>query len=322
MRRKLKPEPVSEFEADVTAGLTLPGQKTLPPKYFYDDLGSALFEAITLLPEYGLTRADLRLLDAHAGELPAIAGDVSVVAELGSGSGEKARRLLPSLARKNGLTYCPIDLSSAALVGCQRDLADIAHLKVVPLQDSFIEGLAAASRLRKPGTSMLVLFLGSSIGNFDPIAAVDFLKSVRGQLKRGDSMLLSCDLVKSRERMLAAYDDVVGVTAAFNLHVLSRINRELGGSFNLSRFRHEARYDEDEQRIEMHLRSTADQIVLINQNLRVTLKKDETIWTEGSYKFRTRQVLLMAERAGFDCQMQWTDSEWPFAQNVLRAGLL
>ena len=165
---------------------------------------------------------------------------------------------------------------------------------------------------------MLVLFLGSSIGNFDPSAAVEFLTSVRRRLKRGDVLLLSCDLVKAHDRMLAAYDDAVGVTAAFNLNVLARINRELGGNFNLGRFRHEVRYDDSHQRIEMHLRSTADQIVSIG-DLRVTFKKDETIWTESSYKFRPEQVRAMAERVGFSCELQWIDEEWPFAQSLLRS---
>jgi L-histidine Nalpha-methyltransferase len=320
MRRKLKIVRPSEFEADVRTGLTRPGQKELPAKYFYDDLGSALFEAITLLPEYGLTRADLRLLDAHAADLEVLAGNISIVAELGSGSGEKARRILPGLIRKEELTYCSIDLSSAALLRCRRDLADIAGLKIVPLQEAFVDGLSSASKLRKPETPILVLFLGSSIGNFEPSAAVEFLSTVRAQLKRGDILLLSCDLVKSHDRMLAAYDDDRGVTAAFNLNVLARINRELGGNFNLSRFRHEARYDDAEQRIEMHLRSIADQIVSINGDLRVTFKEDETIWTESSYKFHPEQVVSLARRSGFDCEHQWIDSEWPFAQNVLRAG--
>jgi len=166
---------------------------------------------------------------------------------------------------------------------------------------------------------MLVLFLGSSIGNFEPQVAVDFLTSVRRQLKKGDVLLLSCDLVKSHDRLLAAYDDAAGVTAAFNLNLLARINRELGGNFNLRRFTHEARYDHNEQRIEMHLRSTADQIVSIGEGFRVTLKRDETIWTESSYKYRTAQIPPMAKTAGFDCEVQWTDSEWPFAQNLLRA---
>jgi L-histidine Nalpha-methyltransferase len=322
MRRKLKAIVPSEFEMDVRAGLETPGQKELPPKYFYDDLGSALFEAITLLPEYGLTRADLRLLDAHAADLATLASDASVVAELGSGSGEKARHLLPALIppliEEKELVYCPIDLSSAALVRCRRDLDDIANLKIVPLEQSFTDGLASASKLRRPGTSMLVLFLGSSIGNFDPLAAVEFLTLVRRRLKRGDVLLLSCDLVKARDRMLAAYDDAEGVTASFNLNVLARINRELGGNFNLSRFQHEVRYDDSQQRIEMHLRSTADQIVRIG-DLRVSFKKGETIWTESSYKFRVEQVKSMATQAGFDCPFQWIDEEWPFLQSVLRA---
>ena len=163
-----------------------------------------------------------------------------------------------------------------------------------------------------------MLFLGSSIGNFDPSAALDFLTAVRRRLKRGDVLLLSCDLVKTQERMLAAYDDSVGVTASFNLNLLARINRELSGNFDLSRFRHEVRYDDSRQRIEMHLRSTADQIVCIG-DFRITFKKNETIWTESSYKFRTEQVTSMAARAGFKCEFQWVDEEWPFVQSVLRA---
>jgi L-histidine Nalpha-methyltransferase len=318
MRRKLKAVSESEFEIDVRDGLKRTGQKELPAKYFYDDLGSALFEAITLLPEYGLTRADLRLLDAHRADLAALAGDLSIVAELGSGSGEKARRILPDLIGKRELVYCPIDLSSAALERCRRDLDDIPNLKINPLPQSFVDGLASASKLRKRGTSMLVLFLGSSIGNFDPSSAVDLLAVVRRRLNRGDLLLLSCDLVKEQDRMLAAYDDAEGVTSAFNLNVLARINRELGGNFDLSRFRHEVRYDESTQRIEMHLRSTADQIVCIG-DLRITFKKNETIWTESSYKFTLEQVAPMTRRAEFACEFQWVDDEWPFAQSVLRA---
>ena len=318
MHRNLKAGvPANEFEIDVLAGLTRPGQKELPSKYFYDDLGSALFEAITVLPEYGLTRADLRLLDLHAADLAALADDASVVAELGSGSGEKARRILPGLIGQQELVYCPIDLSLAALIRCRRDLDDIANLKIFPIQQSFIDGLGSASKLRRHHTPMMVLFLGSSIGNFNPSVAVDFLASVRRQLKRRDLLLLSCDLVKAHDLMLPAYDDAQGVTAAFNLNVLARINRELGGTFDLSRFRHEVRYDDSNQRIEMHLRSTADQIVCIGDR-RITFKKNETIWTESSYKFTLDQVASMAKRAGFACEHQWVDEEWPFLQSVLR----
>ena len=309
----------AEFEADVRAGLTKPGQKELYSKYFYDDLGTALFEAITLLPEYGLTRADMRLLRKHAGELPERAGNVSVVVELGSGSGEKAHEVLPHFVKHHPTTYCPIDLSAAALSRCQRDLDDIQNLKVVPIEDSYVGGLAAASRLRKPGTSMAVLFLGSSIGNFEPPVAADFLKALRENFQPADVFLLSADLVKSLEQMLPAYNDPIGLTGAFNLNLLARINRELGANFDLRQFQHEARYDQSEQRIEMHLRSTIQQSISINGNFNVSLREGETIWTESSYKFHPEQVRSLAERSGFTCEVQWLDKEWPFAQTVLRA---
>ena len=313
------PVSLNEFEADVCAGLSKTGQKELYSKYFYDDLGTALFEAITLLPEYGLTRADLRLLDKHAAELPERCGNLSTVAELGSGSGEKARRILPDLVKAQPITYCPIDLSVAALSRCQRDLDDIPQLKIVPIEDSYIEGLASASKLRKPETSMLVLFLGSSIGNFEPPVAERFLRTVRENLKPGDVFLLGTDLVKNLDQMLAAYNDAIGLTAAFNLNLLARINRTLGANLDLKQFEHEARYNTSEQRIEMHLRSRSNQTVAIKSKCTVTLKKGETIWTESSYKFRPEQIRSMAERAGFSCEIQWNDEEWAFAQSVLRA---
>ena len=161
-------------------------QKELYSKYFYDDLGTALFGATTLLPEYGLTRADLRLLRAYGPELPKRAENPSVVIELGSGSGDKAREILPHLTADRPVTYCPIDLSAAALSRCVRDLDDIRNLKIVTIEDSYIRGLRSASQFRKPGTSILVLFLGSSIGNFEPAVAEDFLKAARESMQPGD----------------------------------------------------------------------------------------------------------------------------------------
>lgn len=318
MRHLGHPISSTEFAADVRAGLSRPGQKELYSKYFYDDLGTALFETITVLPEYGLTRADLRLLRKHARELPLRIGGPSVVAELGSGSGDKAREILPFLARQP-ITYCPIDLSAAALSRCQRDVDDILNLRVVPIEDSYIGGLASASSLRKIGTPLFVLFLGSSIGNFEPDVAEVFLRSVRAKMSPGDVLLLSTDLVKPKDQMLAAYDDAIGVTRAFNLNLLGRINRELGADFDLAMFEHEARYNESEQRIEMHLRSKSRQQVSINGNFTINLEEGETIWTESSYKFFPEQVRAMAERAGFKCESQNIDSEWPFAQSFLRA---
>jgi len=318
MRPPGHPISLAEFEADVRAGLQKSGQKELYSKYFYDDLGTALFEAITQLPEYGLTRADLRLLRRNATELPRLAGNPSVVVELGSGSGEKAREILPAFAAQP-VTYCPIDLSAAALIRCQRDVAHIRNLRTVPIEDSYVQGLASVSRLRAPGTSVLVLFLGSSIGNFEPSVSMEFLRAVRENLHRQDVLLLSTDLVKPLERMLAAYDDPIGLTAAFNLNLLARINRELGADFDLQKFKHEARYNEPEQRIEMHLRSQAKQSVSINHHFTVHLEQGETIWTESSYKYRPEQARSMPEQAGFRCEYQWVDSEWPFAQSFFRA---
>jgi L-histidine Nalpha-methyltransferase len=313
------PISITEFETDVRVGLSKPGQKELYSKYFYDDLGTALFEAITLLPEYGLTRADLRLLREHARELPGRAGNVSVIVELGSGSGDKAREVLPHFLNSREITYCPIDLSAAALSRCQRDLDNLDNLTIIPVEDSYIHGLASASKLRKSGFSILALFLGSSVGNFEPEVAEAFLRSVRENLHAGDAFLLSTDLVKPLAQMLAAYDDALGVTAAFNLNLLRRINRELGADFDLNKFQHEARYKESEQRIEMHLRSTSEQTVSIGSGFAVQLRRGETIWTESSYKFRTEQICSMCERAAFRCEAQWIDTEWPFAQTLLRA---
>jgi L-histidine N-alpha-methyltransferase len=237
---------------------------------------------------------------------------------LGSGSGEKAHQILPHLARERALTYCPIDLSAAALTRSKRDLDDIPNIKIVPIEDSYINGLVSASRLRESGAPLLVLFLGSSIGNFEPQVVVSFLKSVRENLRAGDTFLLSTDLVKPISRMLAAYDDKLGLTGAFNLNLLARINRELSADFDLTQFQHEARYDASEQRIEMHLRSKTKQRVCINGNFTVDIAEGETIWTESSYKFLPEQIRSLSEQTGFTCECQWIDSEWPFAQTLLR----
>ena len=308
---------LAEFAADVRRGLTKSGQKELYARYLYDTVGSALFDVITVLPEYGLCRADERLLRRHAASLAARIDRPHLVVELGSGSGGKARWILSELAARQSITYCPVDISESALYRCSSDLGSIDSMKIVPLAQPYLEGLAQSLRLRPKGTSVLVLFLGSTIGNFGPDRAREFLSSVREQLDPGDVLYLSTDLEKEVERMTSAYDDPIGATSAFNLNLLARINRELGGDFMLSRFKHEARYNEREHRIEMHLRSTIDQIVTIGADLRVRFRQGETIWTESSYKFRVEDIPALA--GGFDCEAQWVDEEWPFAQSVLRA---
>jgi dimethylhistidine N-methyltransferase len=307
----------ADFAADVRDGLGRPGQKTLPSKYLYDEVGSALFEAITALPEYGLTRADERILARHAPEIAA-AGAPALVAELGSGTGRKTRHVLEAAARVAPIRYLPIDVSRSALEACELELGRLAGVAVEPLQAEYLDGLRAAGRRRAPGERMLLLFLGSTIGNFDREAAAGFLREVRRCLRAGDALLIGTDLVKPEAALLLAYDDPAGVTAAFDRNLLVRINRELGGTFDLRRFVHEARWNAEERRVEMHLRSLGIQRVAIpGADLVASFAADETIWTESSYKYRREEPEAMGRAAGFRSAGQWLDDEWPFAETLL-----
>ncbi len=308
----------NEFAREVRSGLTRTDQKTLPCRYLYDDVGSALFEAITCLPEYGLTRADTRVLRAHAAELVDLLPGETVLAELGSGTGAKTRPMLECLRRRQEVLYYPIDLSSSALARCAQELGTLG--KVFPLEATYLEGLREVARRRRRGQTLLVLFLGSTIGNFEPEAAIDFLTDTRMCLEAGDALLLGTDLVKPAGQLLAAYDDPPGVTAAFNLNLLARVNRELDGDFDLRRFEHLVRYDAGAQRIEMHLRSLVYQVVSIRKaDLVVELAPNETICTEACHKFRREQICALAGTAGFQLVAQWVDEEWPFAESLLTA---
>jgi dimethylhistidine N-methyltransferase len=314
-------KPLSEFAQDVLAGLARSGQRELPSKYLYDDLGSALFEAITYLPEYGLTRADERLLRAHSPEIAAAMPPGAVVAELGSGSGRKTVSILESLRARNGHlpSYFPIDLSTSALGTCARELASCAA--VTPIEASYLDGIAQAAAQRTQSQPLLVLFLGSTIGNFDRQCAAEFLAALRTRLRPGDALLLGADLVKPIRQMLLAYDDPTGVTAAFNRNIIGRINRELGADFDLTAYDHEARYHEPARRIEMHLRARSRQQVFIRDiGLRVTIEAGETIWTESSHKFLLSDLDSIARDSGFRPFSRWIDSEWPFAENLWSAG--
>jgi L-histidine Nalpha-methyltransferase len=308
----------SDFADEVRAGLLEPGQRELPSKYLYDEVGSALFEAISVLPEYGLTRADTRLLKKHAAEIVDRLPSPLHVAELGSGSGKKTRWILEALSRRQQTYYFPIEISPHALAACEKELGQIDLVSIVGHEQPYLEGLRAVAEGRDAEDHLLVLFLGSTIGNFDRDAGQDFLREVREILEPGDALLLGTDLEKDVDVQLLAYDDPAGVTAAFNLNLLARINRELGADFNLAHFRHEARWNGVERRIEMHLRSTRRQCVRIPAaNLRLMLNEDETIWTESSHKYRTEEVVQIAQQTGFRCEGQWIDEEWPFAQNLL-----
>jgi L-histidine Nalpha-methyltransferase len=311
---------IREFAVAVSDGLSKLGQRELPSKYLYDDLGTALFEAITLLPEYGLTRAEERLLRRHAGDILEHLPPPIAVIELGSGSGRKTRWLLEALADREPVAYFPIDISAAALIKCHQELGDVGAISMVGLEKSYQEGLQEAAARRQPNQTLLVLFLGSSIGNFDPPAAENFLRDIRRHVRPGDALLLGTDMEKSVGDMLLAYDDPAGVTAAFNLNLLARINRELGGDFLLRRFEHDVRYQEMDRRIEMHLRSIRNQTVSIRAaDFTCSLREGETIWTEACHKFRVEEIPGLARRAGFLCEAQWIDTEWAFAENLLIA---
>ncbi len=318
--QKIAQYSAANFGVEVRAGLTKPGQKELPSKYLYDDVGSALFEVISVLPEYGLTRADERLLRQHADEMVRRMALPVLVAELGSGSGKKTRWILEALSRQQPTTYFPIDISPTALAQSEKELGRIDSVSIFGYERSYLDGLVAVAAGRKPGEYLLVLFLGSTIGNFDRPAGQEFLAEVRCILTPGDGLLLGTDLEKPVPQLIAAYDDPLGVTAAFNLNLLARINRELDANFNLSQFHHVVRYDEQERRIEMYLRSTCKQAVDIPKvGFSATFANDETIWTESSHKYRAEEVLHMAERSGFRCDAQWLDAEWPFAQSLFIA---
>jgi len=308
-----------EFAADVRAGLTRPGQKELPSKYLYDDVGSALFEVISHLPEYGLTRADERLLRRHACEIVDRLDSVAV-AELGSGSGKKTRWILEALSRRGRTFYYPVEISRSALARCERELSDIDSISIVGFEREYLDGLLEVAAHRQRGQHLFVLFLGSTIGNFDRLAGVEFLAGVRRILEPGDSLLLGTDLEKPVAQLLKAYNDDIGVTAAFNLNLLARINRELDADFDLGQFAHVARVNHDARSVEMHLQSKRRQTARISAaDLRVEFFEDETIWTESSHKYSAEEVLQMVRDSGFACQAQWIDEQWPFAENLLIA---
>ena len=304
----------AEFASDVRAGLGR-ASKTLPSKYLYDALGSALFEAITELPEYGLTRAEERILDRYAGEIAQRLPRGVAVAELGAGSGRKTPPVLDAIvSRQRSVSYTAIDLSVAALDNCRTVVGKRPGVRFDAIEAPYLEGLEHVDEAREDGTPLLLLFLGSTIGNFDAREQRGFLARARSMMRQGDALLLGADLQKPVERLLEAYDDPLGVTAAFDLNLLARVNRELGGDFALRDFRHEARWSERWNRVEMHLRSLRDQLVTIpGASCRVSLREGETIWTESSHKFAPADLLALAEAAGFTSAAEWIDEAWPFA---------
>ena len=310
------------FARDVIEGLTsMP--KTLPSKYFYDDLGSRLFEAICRLPEYYLTRSEAEILTSNADEVAAsVDGPIRLI-EFGSGNAEKTRYLIEAfLRRQKQLAYVPVDISRTSLERSSREmLLDYPGLTVNAYAMDYY---GALRRLGADGTAPparnLALFLGSNIGNFDMEESRAFLRGIRNMLDKGGALLLGADLKKSPDVLLPAYDDALGVTAAFNLNILGRINRELGGEFDLATFEHKAIYNELLGRIEMHLVSRTRQAVRVRSlSADIAFRVGETIHTENSYKFDLDQLAALAKDTGFSLARSWLDGRGWFSFNLLAA---
>jgi L-histidine N-alpha-methyltransferase len=315
---------VASLAEDVRRGLTS-SPKFLYPKYFYDALGSKLFEAICELPEYYVTRAETEIFVDHAGEIAAaLAGPPVRLVELGSGEGRKTRLLIEAvLERQGGLEYLPIDISRTAVEESgEKLLLSYPELRIDAWVGEFIPTLQALAKSSPavPGARTLALFLGSTLGNLDPAERVGLLASVRAVLRPGDGFLVGVDLRKPESVLVPAYDDPLGVTAAFNLNLLKRINRELDGDFDLASFRHRARWDGELSRIEMHLESLRAQTVSVRGlGLEVPFAAGETIHTESSYKFESGQIAQLAAETGFRLERVWTDGERRFGSHLLVA---
>jgi len=297
--------------AEVYRGLTAT-PKTLSPWLFYDEAGSRLFEAITQLPEYYLTRTERGIFARYADEIMEYAGDRRLtMTELGAGTAAKTGLLLSAAVRRQGtVDYVPIDVSESALAAAQAHLeAEVPGVLVASRVADYTKGIA---EIPAGGQRRMVLYIGSSIGNFEPADAIEVLREVRRRLAPGDWLLLGADRVKDTQTLLRAYDDAEGVTAEFNANILTRINRELGANFNTRLFQHRARWNDARSRIEMHLESMVAQFVTVpSLDLELRFAQGETIHTENSYKFTSGKIASIVERAGFQMERCWTDErEW------------
>lgn len=308
-----------EFANDVAMCLASKS-KYLSPKYLYDRVGSQIFEQICLQPEYYLTRTEASILDKHAPVISKLAGNNIKIIELGSGSSSKTAILLSYLSsQKKGIYYFPIDISSSILAESARRLkSQFPNANIFGIRSDYYIGIDRATAECMPAEknndkipyTTLVLFLGSSIGNFELTEARSLLQSVRQKLHTSDFLLVGFDLQKDESILNAAYNDKAGITAKFNLNLLARINRELGGNFDLEKFEHCAFYNCKQHRIEMHLISKTDQQLYIGTlDKTYSLTKGESIHTENSYKYSLNQIAALAEDCGFRVEKNFTDKK-------------
>ena len=304
------------FLRDALAGLSQP-QKAIPAKYFYDTRGSLLFEAITRLPEYYPTRTETGILAAHAGEMADLIGPEAVLIEFGAGASRKVRILLDALRRP--ALFMPIDISGEHLRQAAQALdADYPALRVVPVVGDYTQRLDLPRDGAAADAKRVVFFPGSTIGNLTPDEARAFLGKTAGLLRGGGALLIGVDLKKDPAILHAAYNDAAGVTAAFNLNLLVRMNRELGADFDLATFRHRAFYNEAAGRVEMHLVSLRPQTVHLAGHA-FPFAAGESIHTENSYKFTVEEFQHLAAGAGFAPARAWTDPDRLFSLHYMRA---
>jgi L-histidine Nalpha-methyltransferase len=309
------------FARDVRVGLTA-ARKWLSCHYLYDAEGSQLFEEICALPEYYLTRTERQILAERAAEIAGLFPGPIALVELGSGSAAKTRLLIEAfLERHRCLRYVPVDISPSILEDSSLALLEeYPRLEIVAVAAEYADGLAHLRAVTE--RPKLILWLGSNVGNLDRPQAAAFLRQVRRTMTGRDRLLLGIDLRKDRTTLERAYDDASGVTARFNMNLLSRINEELGGQFNLASFRHRAIFNEEMGRVEMHLESLCDQRVRIEAlELEVPFAAGETIHTENSYKYSLAEIGWLCEVSRFRLERQWLDEEGRFSVNLLAPGI-
>ncbi|MGY6630404.1 MAG: L-histidine N(alpha)-methyltransferase [Wenzhouxiangella sp.] len=311
----MTPKQRERFAADVIGGLQC-SPKTLPCKYFYDARGSELFEAICQTAEYYVTRADLALHEAHLPEIASCIGPNAHVIEFGSGAGIKTRKLLAALERPRA--YTPIEISAAALKRSAKELAQaFPDIEICPLRADYTRPIdAEALAMEPPASRRVVYFPGSTIGNFTADEARDFLIRMGNIAGPKGAVLVGVDLIKPRERLEAAYDDQDGVTAQFNLNLLLRLQNDLGARLNLDDFSHEARFNDEARRIEMHLKAVRNTAIELNEQ-RFELAAGETIHTENSHKYSVSDFRELAETAGLASTRVWKDPEGLFSMHWL-----
>jgi dimethylhistidine N-methyltransferase len=308
---------LDNFGQDVLEGLTA-DKKTLSPKYFYDQIGSDLFVKITKTEEYYPTRTELSILTQYTPEIVDSCEHVNWLVELGSGSSEKTDALLCEFHKKRkAFNYIPIDVSDIIIDSGKKLLEKYDRLSVTGILSDYEKGLTLVSKV--DNGSKLILFLGSSIGNFDNHEIISFLKMTYKAIHYSDYILIGFDLVKDRHVLEAAYNDDQGITEEFNYNIIKRINRELDGNFDVNKFAHKAYFNEQKSRIEMHLVSVENQTVAIGDlNTTISFQSGESIHTENSYKFTGEMIASYADKAQLEVTNTWTDPKNYFALCLLR----